>query len=302
MVGGRSYNQSQFNRAITRPAAAGVGLQAVRLPRGVRAGAETGRARPHAGHDPGGRTDDVSCSTARSGRRATTTTSTTARSPCGARSPCRATSPRSSVAELVGFDQVAALWRRIGVGAPPQAYPSIALGVFEPTPLEVAQAYTLFTNRASCGRCARSSRHRRTDASRLDVASEAPRRVAQRRDDLPRHQHDAQRAQRRHGGQRARRGFALDAAGKTGTTNDLRDAWFVGFTPELLTVVWVGFDDNQPLGLSGAQAALPIWTAFMNARAGGPAAARPSSAARASPSSRSTATPASWRRRTARAR
>src|SRR5207249_9508216 len=58
-------------------------------------------------------------------------------------------------------------------------------------------------------------------------------------------------------------GFALDAAGKTGTTNDLRDAWFVGFTPELLTVVWVGFDDNQPLGLSGAQAALPIWTTFM---------------------------------------
>jgi membrane carboxypeptidase/penicillin-binding protein len=58
-------------------------------------------------------------------------------------------------------------------------------------------------------------------------------------------------------------GFALDAAGKTGTTNDLRDAWFVGFTPELLTVVWVGFDDNTGLGLSGAQAALPIWTTFM---------------------------------------
>ena len=64
-------------------------------------------------------------------------------------------------------------------------------------------------------------------------------------------------------------GFTADAAGKTGTTNDLRDAWFVGFTPELLTVVWVGLDDNQPLGLSGAQAALPIWTAFMkNALAG----------------------------------
>ena len=64
-------------------------------------------------------------------------------------------------------------------------------------------------------------------------------------------------------------GFTADAAGKTGTTNDLRDAWFVGFTPELLTVVWVGLDDNQPLGLSGAQAALPIWTSFMkNALAG----------------------------------
>ena len=58
-------------------------------------------------------------------------------------------------------------------------------------------------------------------------------------------------------------GFTPDAAGKTGTTNDLRDAWFVGFTPELVTVVWVGLDDNQPLGLSGATAALPIWTAFM---------------------------------------
>lgn len=58
-------------------------------------------------------------------------------------------------------------------------------------------------------------------------------------------------------------GFSLDAAGKTGTTNDLRDAWFAGFTPELLTVVWVGLDDNQPLGLSGTQAALPIWTSFM---------------------------------------
>jgi len=58
-------------------------------------------------------------------------------------------------------------------------------------------------------------------------------------------------------------GFDLDAAGKSGTTNDLRDAWFVGFTPELLTVVWVGFDDNQPIGLTGTQAALPIWTDFM---------------------------------------
>jgi membrane carboxypeptidase/penicillin-binding protein len=58
-------------------------------------------------------------------------------------------------------------------------------------------------------------------------------------------------------------GFTADAAGKTGTTNDLRDAWFIGFTPDLLCAVWVGLDSNQPIGLSGAQAALPIWTAFM---------------------------------------
>jgi membrane carboxypeptidase/penicillin-binding protein len=64
-------------------------------------------------------------------------------------------------------------------------------------------------------------------------------------------------------------GFTLDAAGKTGTTNDLRDAWFVGFTPELLTVVWVGFDDNETIALTGTQAALPIWTSFMNAALAG---------------------------------
>ena len=86
-------------------------------------------------------------------------------------------------------------------------------------------------------------------------------------------------------------GFTLDAAGKSGTTNDLRDAWFVGFTPELLTVVWVGFDDNTPLGLSGTQAALPIWTEFMKRALAGHANRR-SSRPRASASSTSIATPA----------
>jgi penicillin-binding protein 1A len=65
-------------------------------------------------------------------------------------------------------------------------------------------------------------------------------------------------------GDLARRwGFTRPAAGKTGTTNDFKDAWFVGYTPELLAVVWVGFDNQSKLGLSGAQAALPIWTDFM---------------------------------------
>jgi membrane carboxypeptidase/penicillin-binding protein len=69
-------------------------------------------------------------------------------------------------------------------------------------------------------------------------------------------------------------GFAPDAAGKTGTTNDLRDAWFAGFTPDLLCVVWVGLDDNTPLNLSGSKAALPIWVQFMKAALQG-AASRP---------------------------
>ncbi len=54
-------------------------------------------------------------------------------------------------------------------------------------------------------------------------------------------------------------------AGKTGTTNEYRDAWFVGYTPNLVSVVWVGFDDMRPLGPqeTGARAASPIWVSFM---------------------------------------
>src|SRR5262249_7671167 len=58
-------------------------------------------------------------------------------------------------------------------------------------------------------------------------------------------------------------GVTGDVAGKTGTTNDARDAWFVGYSPRLLALVWVGFDDNTPIGLSGAHAALPVWADFM---------------------------------------
>ena len=48
-------------------------------------------------------------------------------------------------------------------------------------------------------------------------------------------------------------------AGKTGTTDGYRDAWFVGYSSDMVIGVWVGFDDERPVGLTGAQAALPIW-------------------------------------------
>ncbi len=64
-------------------------------------------------------------------------------------------------------------------------------------------------------------------------------------------------------------GFQKIAAGKTGTTNDKRDAWFIGFTPQTLALTWVGFDDNKPTGLSGGESAVPIWTRYMIAATAG---------------------------------
>ncbi len=174
------------------------------------------------------------------------------------------------VGEAAGFDRVASLWRKVGVGTPPQGYPSITLGVFELTPFEVAQTYTLFTN----GGAIRPLRaiNRIVTPERTLRPKESELRQIARPETTFLVTHMMRSVINEGTGASARgNGFTQDAAGKSGTTNDLRDAWFVGFTPELLTVVWVGFDDNQPVGLSGTQAALPIWTDFMkNALAGHP--------------------------------
>jgi penicillin-binding protein 1B len=64
-------------------------------------------------------------------------------------------------------------------------------------------------------------------------------------------------------------GFRKIAAGKTGTTNDKRDSWFIGFTPKTLALTWIGFDDNDPTGLSGSDSAVPMWTRYMLAATAG---------------------------------
>ena len=166
------------------------------------------------------------------------------------------------VGELAGFGAVARLWAAASGGAAPPAYPSIVLGSFESTPLEVAAAYTVLANRG-----ARAPLHA---VSRVTAGDE----VVHRADARPRPVARADSAflvtsmlrstlDTGTAAAARRSGFAHDAAGKTGTSNDLRDAWFAGFTPNLLAVVWVGMDDDGPLGLTGAEAALPIWTAFM---------------------------------------
>jgi penicillin-binding protein 1B len=166
------------------------------------------------------------------------------------------------VAETTGYGEVASLWRQVGAGASPRAYAAISLGVFEATPFEIATAYTLFPNGGTI-RPLKSISRLVSSGQEVQIRTVATKTVA--RKDTTFLVTNMMRSVLNEGTAASARsqGFTPDAAGKTGTTNDLRDAWFVGFTPELITVVWVGLDDNQPLGLSGATAALPIWTAFM---------------------------------------
>ena len=166
------------------------------------------------------------------------------------------------VAERTGFQQVANLWAAAAGVATPPAYPALALGAFETTPMQVAAAYTVLANggvRLPLRTITRVSEQDRT----IDLPADLPRRVAAADSAFLVTQMLGSVFDGGTGAAARRQGFLHVAAGKTGTTDDLRDAWFAGFTPSLLTVVWVGMDDGSSLGLTGAQAALPMWSHFM---------------------------------------
>jgi penicillin-binding protein 1B len=261
LVGGRSYNQSQFNRAVNARRQPGSTFKPfVYLAAFERAAAE-------------GRTD-LTPATLVTDEPATFLNGEEEWAPANYENEYdgditfrRALALSRNiatihVAEQAGFDKVAALWRRIGVGTQPHAYPSITLGVFEASPFEIATAYTLFPNGGEV-RPLHVLQRVLSGGQDQKLPAGTARRIARR--DTTFLVTNMMRSVIDEGtgaGARAS-GLRVDAAGKSGTTNDLRDAWFVGFTPGLLTVVWVGLDDNQPLGLSGSQAALPMWTQFM---------------------------------------
>jgi len=163
----------------------------------------------------------------------------------------------------VGMDKVVALAREMGVVSPLAELPSMALGAAEVTPVELAAVYATL---ASGG--VRPPVHGLTavfDRYGKPVPGTA---LAERERVLsPQSAYLVtsllQGVIERGTGRAARaQGVRGELAGKTGTTNKRRDAWFAGYAPERATVVWVGYDDNAPTRLSGARAALPIWSRF----------------------------------------
>jgi penicillin-binding protein 1B len=163
-------------------------------------------------------------------------------------------------AEKVGFGKITDLAHRLGLNEAIKPYPAMAIGAFEVTPLEMVRAYTAF---AANGMLSDLVPIRRavdvTGETVFAMESKAKRVLSPQISFMMTSLLQSVMNEGTGAGVRTA-GFTLPAAGKTGTS---RDGWFAGYTPDLLCIVWVGFDDNRELNLPGAQSALPIWVAFM---------------------------------------
>jgi penicillin-binding protein 1B len=167
------------------------------------------------------------------------------------------------LAQAIGLPAVIDTARALGVEGDLKPVPALALGVFEITPLQLARAYLPLANGGlapaggvvdtltddagaalwSAGRESRpviGAPEAYVMTSLLEGVINAGTGAAARSLGVP-----------------------GAVAGKTGTTNEGRDAWLVGYSRNLLALVWIGFDDGTPAGLSGAEGALPIWSEFM---------------------------------------
>jgi len=171
--------------------------------------------------------------------------------------------PFARIGMQVGAEKVISTARRLGISGKMQPVPSLALGSAEVTLLELARAYGVFatqgelaTTRAVIGSGQTGTRFRtEIEPIRSRVADPAATFLVT----------SMLQGVVDHGTGRAlnNQGRFEGIAGKTGTTNDWRDAWFVAYSPALVVAVWVGRDDGQSIGMTGATAALPIAASFL---------------------------------------
>jgi len=172
--------------------------------------------------------------------------------------------PTVRAAEQIGIKSVIDAARRAGISSTLKPYASLALGAQEVTPLEIASAYATLAHGGV-----------RLEPVIIEAVRDARGKLLSRQERKPGKRALSPQAtylvtvalqgafDRGTAASARTLGFTGTAAGKTGTTDDYRDAWFAGYTPDLLALVWVGFDDGSSTGLTGAQAALPIWVDFI---------------------------------------
>ena len=172
--------------------------------------------------------------------------------------------PAVRAAMNAGVPNVIKMASTIGVESRLQPYPSVSLGSFEVTPLEIAYAYSVFANLGVKAEpvsiLAVVTRDGELKESRnVKMKRVAPASVCYVMNDILKDVFTYGTA-----GRASSLGFDKPFAGKTGTTNNYRDAWITGYSPRILSLVWVGFDDGKSVRLAGGEACLPIWTRHMN--------------------------------------
>ncbi len=171
--------------------------------------------------------------------------------------------PTIRLASLIGIKNVLVMARRFGLSGRMEPYLPLAIGACEATPLEMASAFTVFPNLGIQPKPYFIQRIEDYDHVKKEQNEPRSARVL-----------DPEIAQQmlglledvvQNGTARSASSLNRPLGGKTGTTNDFADAWFVGFSPSLTTAVWVGFDSKKTLGdkEAGAVVALPIWMEYM---------------------------------------
>lgn len=172
--------------------------------------------------------------------------------------------PTIRLALATGLPKIVDSAKALGLTANLRPVPSIAIGSFEVSPVELAVAYSAFANRGVRPAVRMLDGVQNADGQAL-VSTES---MAGKTVFSPQTAFLVTTLLQGvvdYGTARSMRtlGLADPVAGKTGTSNNRRDNWFVGYTPERATAVWVGFDDDSPTPFSGSKAALPVWTKFM---------------------------------------
>ena len=255
MVGGRDFSESRFNRAV----------QARRQP-GSAFKPFVYAAALEAGYTPATVIDHLNESVATIQGAWTPEDEHSTAPTMSLRTGLRTSSNRAAVRLLqqVGIQNAVSYAKQFGVGDVPSV-PSLALGSGEVTLELLTAAYGAFANR---GVVSKPILIRRVEDREGHVLFEAPDSRVHAISESTAFLMSSMLADVVNAGTAARArtlGFTLPAAGKTGTTNDFKDAWFIGFTPKLVAGVWVGFDEPRTILPNGfaADIAVPLWTAFM---------------------------------------
>ena len=163
----------------------------------------------------------------------------------------------------IGLNNITQIAQRLGIASDLQPLPSLTLGTWELSAFDVLQAYHTLANLGQYSQLTLIKKIENTQGELIYEYIPEKKQVIDAKAVAQLVSMMEQVIRNGTGRGAFLRGLYFPTAGKTGTTNDTKDAWFAGFSPFHAAVVWVGYDDNTSHGLTGASGALPFWTEYM---------------------------------------